>query len=138
MQFTITQSTRRILIADDDPVIRHLIAAVVKQQGFTPVALSDGREVCRLLKSDADFVLAILDMSMPYLLGIDLVRYMQTEKRLMRIPILLVTAEQSIKLLADSFAAGATAFLPKPFTREQLRATLGMLTAKYDSISQAA
>jgi two-component system chemotaxis response regulator CheY len=137
MQFKIKKSTTRVLIADDDAVIRHVIAAVVKQQGYTPIEVKDGREVCRLLQSDADFKFAILDMSMPYLTGIDLIRYMQTEKRLMRIPILLVTAEQNIKLLADSFGAGATAFLPKPFTPEQLQTTLGLLAAN-GSISQAA
>ena len=129
MQMTIRPVTKRILIADDDPVIRRLVESVVKQQGYTPVTLSDGRETCRLLHTDADFKAAILDMSMPYLQGIDLIRYMQTEKRLMRIPVLLVTAEQDIKLLADSLSAGATAFLPKPFTPEHLRSTLRMLLA---------
>ena len=129
MLMTIRQVTKRILIADDDPVIRRLVESVVKQQGYTPVTLSDGREACRLLHTDSDFKAAILDMSMPYLQGIDLIRYMQTEKRLMRIPVLLVTAEQDIKLLADSLSAGATAFLPKPFTPDRLRTALSMLLA---------
>src|SRR2546429_7709079 len=129
MLMTIRQVTKRILIADDDPVIRRLVESVVKQQGYTPVTLSDGRETFSLLRTDADFKVAILDMSMPYLQGIDLIRYMRTEKRLMRIPVLLVTAEQDIKLLADSLSAGATAFLPKPFTPEHLRSALRMLLA---------
>ena len=129
MQMTIRPVTKRILIADDDPVIRHLVESVVKQQGYTPVTLSDGREAFSRLRTDADFKVAILDMSMPYLQGIDLIRYMRTEKRLMRIPVLLITAEQDIKLLADSLSAGATAFLPKPFTPDRLRAALSMLLA---------
>ena len=138
MLMTIRQVTKRILIADDDPVIRRLVESVVKQQGYTPVTLSDGRATCRLLHTDADFKAAILDMSMPYLQGIDLIRYMQTEKRLMRIPVLLVTAEQDIKLLADSLSAGATAFLPKPFTPEHLRSALRMLlTTKIPTIRAA-
>lgn len=126
---TIPQATKRILIADDDPVIRRLVESVVRQQGYTPVTVSDGREACRMLRDDADFKAAILDMSMPYLQGIDLIRYMRTEKRLMRIPVLLVTAEPDIKLLADSLSAGATAFLPKPFTPEHLHTALRMLLA---------
>src|SRR5947209_790851 len=129
MQMTITQLTNRIMIADDDPVIRHLVTSIVKQQGYTPVTLNDGREACRLLQNDADFKAAILDMSMPYLRGIDLIRYMRTEKRLMRIPVMLITAEQDIKLLADSLSAGATAFLPKPFAPAHLRSALRMLLA---------
>jgi two-component system chemotaxis response regulator CheY len=129
MLMTIKHSSNRILIADDDAVVRHLVTSIVTKLGYTPVSLHDGRQAFSLLNADADFKAAILDMSMPYLEGLDLIRYMKTEKRLMRIPVLLITAEQSIKLMADSFAAGATAFLPKPFTPEQLQSLLRMLLA---------
>ena len=129
MLMTIKHSSNRILIADDDPVIRHLVTSIVTKLGYTPVTLNDGRAAFSLLKADADLKAAILDMSMPYLEGLDLIRYMRTEKRLMRIPVVLITAEQSIKLMADSFAAGAAAFLPKPFTPDQLQSLLRMLLA---------
>ena len=135
---TITAQTNRVLIADDDPVIRHLVASIVKQQGYTPVTLNDGGAACRMLKIDADFKAAILDMSMPHLQGIDLIRYMRTEKRLMRIPVLLITAETDIKLLADSFAAGATGFLPKPFSPAQLQTALRMLLGAKSPARRAA
>jgi two-component system chemotaxis response regulator CheY len=138
MTMTIKNKSNRILIADDDPVIRHLVASIVTKLGYTPVTLNDGRTAFGLLKADADFKAAILDMSMPYLEGIDLIRYMRTEKRFMRIPVLLITAEQSIKLMADSFAAGATAFLPKPFTPDQLQSLLRTLLAAKVPSTQAA
>lgn len=138
MQMNIKHSSNRILIADDDPVIRHLVTAIVTKLGYTPVTLNDGREACRLLYADADFEAAILDMSMPYLEGLDVIRYMRTEKRLMRIPIMLITAEQDNKLLADSFSAGATAFLPKPFTPDQLQTVLRMLLSTRTPTSRAA
>ena len=129
MQMHIKHSSNRVLIADDDPVIRHLVTSIVAKLGFTPVTLNDGREAWRLLTADADFKAAILDMSMPFLEGLDLIRHMRTEKRLMRIPIMMISGEQDIKLMADSFAAGATAFLPKPFTPEQLQSALRMLVS---------
>ena len=138
MAMKIKHSSNRILIADDDPVIRHLVTSIVTKLGYKAVALSDGREACRLMAADADFKAAILDMSMPYLEGIDLIRYMRTEKRLMRIPVVLITAEQKITLMADSFAAGATAFLPKPFTPEQLQSLLQMLLAVATRTTRAA
>lgn len=64
---------------------------------------------------------------MPYLEGVDIIRYMRTEKRLMQIPVMMITSERDLKVMANSFAAGATFFLPKPFTTEQLQTTLGML-----------
>lgn len=138
MRMTIKHMSKRILIADDDPVIRHLVISVVAKLGYVPVIVNDGREAFSLLNADADFKAAILDMSMPYLEGLDLIRYMRTEKRLMRIPVVLITAGQSIKLMADSFAAGATAFLPKPFTPDQLQRLLRMLLAPKMPTARAA
>jgi len=117
----------RVLIADDDPVMRHLVTTMVKQQDCEVVVVNDGRAAYRILQSDSQFRAAILDMTMPFLEGLDLIRYMRSERRLMRIPIMMITAEQDIKLMANSFSAGATAFLPKPFTPEQLQSAIRML-----------
>jgi two-component system chemotaxis response regulator CheY len=121
------QISKRVLVADDDPVMRHLISTILKQLEHEVVVAEDGRAAYRILQSDSAFKAAILDMTMPFLEGLDLIRYMRTEKRLMRIPIMMVTAEQDIKLMASSFSAGATAFLPKPFTPEQLQSAIRML-----------
>ena len=117
----------RVLIADDDPVMRHLVTTIVKQQDCEVVVVNDGRAAYRILQSDSHFRAAILDMTMPFLEGLDLIRYMRSERRLMRIPIMMITAEQDIKLMATSFSAGATAFLSKPFTPEQLQSAIRML-----------
>jgi DNA-binding response OmpR family regulator len=121
------QMSQRILIADDDPVIRHLVASAVKKEGFTVIEVSDGREAYRVLQTDANFRAAIFDMMMPHLQGLDIIRYMRTEKRLMRIPAMMITSEKDLTLMVDSFTAGATVFLPKPFTSERLQITLRML-----------
>ncbi len=117
----------RVLIADDDPAMRHLVTTTVKLQDCEVVVVNDGREAYRILQSDSQFRAAILDMTMPFLEGLDLIRYMRSEKRLMRIPVMMITAEQDIKLMATSFSAGATAFLSKPFTPEQLQSAIRML-----------
>jgi len=127
-RMTLKEATpNRVLIADDDPVMRHLVTTMVKQQDCEVVVVNDGRAAYRILQSDSQFRAAILDMTMPFLEGLDLVRYMRSEKRLMRIPIMMITAEQDIKLMASSFSAGATAFLSKPFTPEQLQSAIRML-----------
>ena len=130
--------SRRVLIADDDPVMRHLITTIVMQQEHDPVLANDGREAYRILQSDSQFAAAILDMTMPFLEGLDLIRYMRSENRLMRIPIMMITAEQDINLMASSFTAGATAFLPKPFTPEQLQSAIRMLLGNRNATRRAA
>jgi two-component system chemotaxis response regulator CheY len=117
----------RVLIADDDPLIRHLAATIIKQHHCEAVIASDGREAYKVLQSDSRFKAAILDINMPFLEGLDLVNYMRSEKRLMRIAIMIITAEENINLMSQSFSAGATAFLPKPFTPDLLESAIRML-----------
>jgi len=124
------QPSRRILVADDDPAILRLVTAIVEKEGYTVVPARDGREAYKILQSDADFVAGIFDVVMPHIQGPELVRYMKTEKRLMKIPVMMMTAEQNPKLSSDSFSAGAVVFLPKPFTTAQLQIMLRMLIAK--------
>lgn len=124
------QPSRRILVADDDPAILRLVTAIVEKEGYTVVPARDGREAYKMLQGDADFVAGIFDVVMPHIQGPELVRYMKTEKRLMKIPVMMMTAEQNPKLSSDSFSAGAVVFLPKPFTTAQLQIMLRMLIAK--------
>jgi two-component system chemotaxis response regulator CheY len=138
-RMTLKETTpKRVLIADDDPVMRHLVTTIVKQQDCEVVLANDGRDAYRILQSDSQFTAAILDMTMPFLEGLDLIRYMRSERRLMRIPIMIITAQQDIKLMASSFAAGATAFLPKPFTPAQLQSAIRMLIGNRKPTRRAA
>jgi CheY-like chemotaxis protein len=125
--------SRRILVADDDPAILRLVTAILEKENFGVVSARDGREAYKILQSDQKFTAAILDVVMPHISGPELVRFMKTEKRLMRIPVMMMTAEQDPKLSSDSFAAGAVVFLPKPFTTAQLHIMLQMLISKAES-----
>ena len=123
-------SRGRMLVADDDPAILRLIATILEKENFTVVTARDGREAYKTLQADPNFTAAILDVVMPHISGPELVRHMRTEKRFMRIPVMMMTAEQDPKLSSDSFAAGAVVFLPKPFTTTQLQTMLRMLVSK--------
>jgi len=122
--------SRRILVADDDPAILRLVTAIVEKEGYEVVPARDGREAYKHLQSGSDFVACVFDVMMPHIQGPELVRYMKTERRLMKIPVMMMTAEQNPKLSSDSFAAGAVVFLPKPFTTSQLQIMLRMLISK--------
>jgi CheY-like chemotaxis protein len=123
-------SKGRILVADDDPAILRLVTAILEKEGFLVVGARDGREAYKALQNDVGFSAAVFDVVMPEITGPELVRYMRTEKRFMKIPVMMMTAEQDPKLPTDSFAAGAVVFLPKPFTTTQLQTMLRMLVAK--------
>ncbi|HYY94657.1 MAG TPA: response regulator [Pyrinomonadaceae bacterium] len=121
-----SQTTRRVLIADDDPTLLQLVTNILKREGYTPVVACDGREAFRILQSDCDFVAAIFDADMPHLLGSDLVNHMRTERRLLRIPVMIMSASEGL-LKNNALSSGVAVFLPKPFTSDQLRVMLRML-----------
>ena len=128
----------RILIADDDQTTRQL--AVTHGALFRIVAVRDGREAFRLLRQDSDFKAAVFNLTMPLLPGVDILRYMKSERRLMRIPVIIVSGDRGITAVSDSFAAGAIAFLAKPFAAGQLHRaiTLAMSSARSQDIAHAA
>jgi CheY-like chemotaxis protein len=127
---TLANDNRRMLVADDDPAILRLIATILEKENFNVVTARDGREAYKILQADPNFTAAILDVVMPHISGPELVRYMKSEDRLKRIPVMMMTAEQDPKLSSDSFSAGAVVFLPKPFTTAQLQIMLQMLIGK--------
>jgi CheY-like chemotaxis protein len=57
--------TKRVLVADDDPVMRHLVTTMLKQREYEAVVARDGREAYRILQTDSQFSAAIFDMTMP-------------------------------------------------------------------------
>lgn len=121
---------RRVLVADDDPAILRLVSTILEKDNFSVVMARDGREAYKILQTDPNFTAAILDVVMPHISGPELVRYMKSENRLMKIPVMMMTAEQDPKLSSDSFQAGAVVFLPKPFTTAQLQIMIQMLIGK--------
>ncbi len=130
MSTTENTAKGRVLVADDDPAILRLITAILEKEGYSVVGARDGREAYKALQDDANFTAAVFDVVMPHIPGPELVRFMRTEKRFMKIPVMMMTAEQDPKLSSDSFAAGAVVFLPKPFTTSQLQTMLRMLVGK--------
>ncbi len=131
-----SDSQKQILVADDDPAILRLVKVIVEKEGFTVVSARDGKEAYKLLQANDDFTAAIFDVVMPYIQGTELVRYMQSERRLMKIPVIMMTAEQNPRLSSDSFSAGAVAFLPKPFTTSQMQTMLRMCVQRSQGSSK--
>jgi two-component system chemotaxis response regulator CheY len=107
--------------------MRRVIARILTDAGYRVVLANDGREAHRILQVDADFRAAIFDERMTHLKDIDIIHHMQTDKRLIRIPVILMTADQEPSVQRDSFAAGALAFLLKPFTTQNVQTVLRLL-----------
>ncbi len=118
------------MVADDDAAILRLVKAIVEKEGYGVVSARDGREAYKILQSGEKFVAVIMDVVMPYIHGTEISKFMQADKQLAKIPVIMMTAEQNPRLSTESFAAGALVFLPKPFTTSQLQVMLRMLVDK--------
>lgn len=120
-------ASKRVLVADEDPALLRRVTESIDRNGFRAVPACDGQEALKILQRDSDFVVAIFAVAMSDIQGPELVRYMKTERRLMHIPIIMMSSQRNPTLSADAFSAGAQVFLPKPFTPSQLLAMLHML-----------
>jgi CheY-like chemotaxis protein len=123
-----SHKTNRVLIADDDPGILDVVKTLVEREGYEAVTAENGRDAYRILQRDADFRVVILDMIMPILEGSDLLHEMQTEKRLRRIPVIIMSSSENLSMLSKGLGNGAAAFVPKPFTPDQMCKVLRIVT----------
>jgi CheY-like chemotaxis protein len=117
-----------VLIADSNPSNLRLVSKVVEEEGFRTVVAHDGREAQRILEASNDFQAAIFEIVLPHVSGNELVRFMQNDNQLSRIPIMMMTQNNCAKLSSESLAAGAAVLLPKPFAISSLQNVLHLLT----------
>lgn len=107
---------RRILVADDEEGIRESINLILGDQ-FELAYAADGEEALTAL-ADGSFDLLLLDIKMPKLDGLEVLR--RLKHRNARTPVLMLTAYQSVELAKEAVRLGAKDYLPKPFEREQI------------------
>ena len=112
---------KRILVVDDSSAARALVAAVLAEAPNLQVErVSTGLEAIKLL-STTQIDLVLTDIHMPEINGLELIRFIKETERLSRIPIVIVSTEATEQDRLRALSLGATDYLAKPFTAEQLR-----------------
>ncbi|MDZ4349716.1 MAG: response regulator transcription factor [Xanthomonadaceae bacterium] len=114
----------RILLVEDEAPLRETLAARLKREGFAVDAAQDGEEGLYMGR-EVPFDVAIIDLGLPKLSGMELVRNLREENR--KFPILILTARSSWQDKVDGLKAGADDYLVKPFHVEELLARLNAL-----------
>jgi len=111
----------RVLIIDDEPQVRTMIAATLERQGYDVRMAASGREAIELLRKN-DFDLVLTEIAIRDWNGITLMEDIQ--KHQPQLPVVMVTAVHDISVAIDSMHRGAYDYLLKPFEREHLLATV--------------
>jgi DNA-binding response OmpR family regulator len=114
-----TPELSRVLVADDDQDIRDLVTFKLKQAGFSVRAVDDGVSAIAAIEADSPD-LAVLDVMMPGLSGIDVLRKVRENERLHGVRVILLTARSRDSDVDAGFATGADDYIIKPFSPREL------------------
>jgi CheY-like chemotaxis protein len=114
-QWPIEKRSGRILVVDDDLVSRHLLSFFINRLGLECVALATGHEILELLERDTDFDMAIVDIFLPDISGLETGRRIRMDLGL-QIPMLALSARIIGGERAACEEAGFDDFLSKPMT----------------------
>ncbi|MEA2164554.1 MAG: hypothetical protein QOK37_2681 [Thermoanaerobaculia bacterium] len=112
----------RILIVDDEEVLRDVLDAVLRREGFEIVMAASGEEALAVLDVDDNIDLVILDIMLPGISGIDTLRSIRISNP--TIPVIIITAFSSIDGAIEAMKHGAFHYVPKPFKNEEVILTV--------------
>src|SRR3984885_3495889 len=115
---------KRVLIAEDDAVSRHVLKSFLHKWNYDVTAETDGAAALRILESDDSPRLAVLDWMMPGMEGVQICQRIRERKKGPYIYVLLLTARSEKRDLLRGLELGADDYLTKPFDSEELRARL--------------
>ena len=119
-------TTPTILVADDQAGQRAVVDMLLSVDGYRVVTVDDGRQALEWLSKNTPD-LAVLDVRMPHLDGIEICRRMKKVSRLHAVPVIMLTGMRDEATAAGAKAAGADAVVHKPLEGKDFRATVRAL-----------
>ncbi len=118
---------KTFLIVDDSAAIRHLVSFTMKEAGYEVFVVENGKDaIARLIASKID--LLITDLNMPDMDGIELIRKTRCMPDYKFTPILMLTTEAQEDKKREGKQAGASGWIVKPFSSQQLLEVVKKLT----------
>ena len=120
---------KKVLLIEDTQEVRENLQEMLELKGFDTEVAVDGRQgLQRALQFIPDLI--ICDLKMPHLGGIELLKILQGEDQMPDIPVILISASAQKKDIEKGLAAGAQAYLTKPFTMAELFTEIERLIEK--------
>jgi CheY-like chemotaxis protein len=117
----------RVLVADDDPEICTLIKTILGKGPYEITLCNDAESALVQIQREGGFDMLISDFMLPGISGIELISQVRQHAPTARMPIVMISGHSNYAMDARAKAAGANAFLNKPFTLSQLRTTVQQL-----------
>jgi two-component system, cell cycle response regulator DivK len=125
---TVSDSKKRILIAEDKATSRELLRTVLENQGYAVTEAADGEEALQKARADVPDLI-LLDLQMPVRNGYAVLSELRQEQRFARVPIVAVTASAMQGDREKALGAGFSGYLTKPLALSDLRSEIRRLLA---------
>ncbi len=119
-------SGARIIVAEDNPPMRKLVAQALQRKGFEVFEAPDGLEALKIIRAQAPD-LAILDIQMPKVTGLSILEAMRRDERFRNTPVIMATARKNKKDVVLAQKLQASAYILKPFKMEDVLAKVAEL-----------
>jgi phosphoserine phosphatase RsbU/P len=114
----------KVLIADDEELIRRSLTRLVSAWGYEPMPVANGRDALSVLCGDHAPHLALIDRKMPEMDGADVIRHVRNRAHRFQPYLILLTGMGNTEDLVQGLDSGADDYVVKPFNEEELRARL--------------
>ena len=111
----------RILIVDDFSTMRRIVKNLLNDLGFFNTSEADDGSSALVELRKGPFDLVITDWNMPGMPGLDLLKAVRADKRLAKLPVLMLTAEAKREQIVEAAQAGVNGYVIKPFTAATLK-----------------
>ncbi|MBR2672052.1 MAG: EAL domain-containing protein [Oscillospiraceae bacterium] len=117
-KFHSSNGKRQVLIVDDEQINRELLAMVLSED-FEPMQAEDGESALKVIRENSDTLsLILLDLLMPGMHDLDVIKVLKNDQDLKDIPIIVLTADQEAEV--SSLQLGASDFIPKPYPKNEV------------------
>jgi two-component system chemotaxis response regulator CheY len=122
-----TTAQKKILVVDDSKTVRDQVRGILEAAGYAVEEAADGHEGLEAIRRQRDLAMVICDVQMPNVTGLAMLEALQTEGLVPTLPIIMVTTEAQLTLIARAKQAGAKGWIVKPFKPEHLVAAVRKL-----------
>ena len=114
------KSNPKILVVDDEEIIRYSVQRVLKEAGYDAVTAANGQKALDKM-SQLKIKLVLLDIKMP---GLDGFQVLDLIRKSSNVPVIMLTALKEVTTVRDSLALGADDYIRKPFKTRELLARI--------------
>lgn len=125
--------SQRIIVVDDDPVVRFLATEYLGHHGHTVETLEDGKHCLEKLREHAPDVL-VLDMLMPDMTGHEILKRLRADPRTAHVPVIMLSADKTLAT-QDEDSARADCYLQKPFHAQDMLDAIERVKRKSDVVA---